>query len=320
MSKPVVSFGELLWDVLPAGPELGGAPSNFAYRMQSLGLEAIIVSRVGKDELGKAALAALREKKLRTDFIQVDPNRATGTVNVQVSAAGEPDFEIVPNVAYDFIEFTPELAELAARAECVCFGTLIQRSERSRATLYKLLDVARSAKKVLDLNLRKNCYTPETIRESLVRTDILKLNESELFALAALLNIEEPELEKHETQADELRYLAVNLAHIFELELCIVTRGAEGSMALKFEHAYDASSSTHTAQAVEHPSFPVEVQDTCGSGDAFTAAFIHQYLEGKPIDICSAWGNALGALVAARRGGMAPVPMDEIQRLLRPAS
>src|SRR5688572_25641598 len=147
MSKRVVCFGELLCDLLPSGPELGGAPSNFAYRMHSLGREAIIVSRVGNDDLGRRALSILREKGLNTDYIQIDPTRPTGTVNVMVSPKGEPDFEIVPNVAYDLIEFTPELESLAARAECVCFGTLIQRNEQSRRTLYRFLDAAPSAGK-----------------------------------------------------------------------------------------------------------------------------------------------------------------------------
>ncbi len=316
----VVSFGELLWDLLPGGAELGGAPSNFAYRMHHLGRKAVIVSRVGNDELGQRALATLREKGLNTEFIQIDSNSPTGTVNVTVSATGEPDFEIVPQVAYDFIQFTPKLQQLAAQAECVCFGTLIQRSEQSRTTLYQFLDAARSAKKVLDLNLRKNCYTVETIRESLLRADILKLNETELVNLSSLLRLEEPELEKNETRADALRYLAIELGRIFELELCIVTRGPEGSLAVKFEHICEQTGVTHTAQAIEHPSFEVSVQDTCGSGDAFTAAFIHQYLEGEPIHQCSGWGNALGALVAARRGGMALVPTSEIQRLRGPRS
>jgi fructokinase len=305
---------------LPDGPELGGAPSNFAYRMHSLGREATIVSRVGNDELGKRALAALREKGLTTDSIQIDPVRPTGMVNVKVSAAGEPAFEIVPDVAYDFIEFTPDLERLAASAECVCFGTLIQRSERSRETLHRFLDPARSAKKVLDLNLRKDCYSVETVRESLVRADILKLNESELLTLADLLHLDKEELEGNETEVDQLRFFAADLARIYELELCIVTRGAAGSLVVKVDHDSDARGSRHIMHAVAHPTFSVDVQDTCGSGDAFTAAFIDQYLRRAPLDICSAWGNALGALVAARRGGMVPVSKEEIQRLLNPPS
>lgn len=316
MSKLVVSFGELLWDLLPSGPELGGAPSNFAYRMHSLKREAIIVSRVGNDDLGRRALSTLREKGLNTDYIQVDPSRATGTVNVTVSPKGEPDFNIVPNVAYDFIEFTPELERLAARAECVCFGTLIQRNEQSRGTLYRFLDAARSAKKALDLNLRKNCYTLGTIQESLRRADILKLNNNELVELAGLLGVEK--LVPPQDPANELGYFGQMVARQFDLELCIVTRGADGSLAMKFDEANEEHD--HFTTMAPHRSFPVEVQDTCGSGDAFTAAFMDRYLDGQQIDVCSAYGNALGALVAARPGGMAPVSIKEIERLIRGSS
>ena len=316
MSKLVVSFGELLWDLLPSGPELGGAPSNFAYRMHSLGREAIIVSRVGNDDLGRRALGVLRKKGLNTDYIQIDPTRPTGTVNVTVSPKGEPDFNIVPNVAYDFIEFTPELEGLATRAECVCFGTLIQRSEKSRGTLYRFLDMAPSAKKVLDLNLRKNCYTSDTIQESLRRADILKLNSNELVELAGLLQVEK--LDPPQDPANELGYFGQMVAHQFDLELCIVTCGADGSLAMKFDEASEGHD--HFTTMAPHPSFPVTVQDTCGSGDAFTAAFMHQYLDGKSIEVCSAYGNALGALVAARSGGMAPVSINEIERLIRGSS
>ena len=312
MSKLVVSFGELLWDLLPGGPELGGAPSNFAYRMHSLGREAVIVSRVGNDDLGRLALSMLREKGLNTDYIQIDPTRPTGTVNVMVNPKGEPDFEIVPNVAYDFIEFTPEFEGLAARAECVCFGTLIQRNEQSRGTLDRFLDAAPSAKKVLDLNLRKNCYNFDTIHESLRRADVLKLNSTELVELAGLLQVEK--LVPRQDPANELGYFGQMVAHRFNLELCIVTRGAEGSLAMKFDEA--SGGHDHFTTMAPHRSFPVTVQDTCGSGDAFTAAFMHQYLDGKSIDVCSAYGNALGALVAARPGGMAPVSINEIEQLI----
>ena len=314
MSKVVVSFGELLWDLLPGGAELGGAPSNFGYRMNTFGHEAIIVSRVGDDELGRSALEMLRSKGLNTEYIQVDSRHPTGTVDVNVSASGEPDFKIVPNVAYDFIEFTPALEKLAAGADCVCFGTLIQRSEGSRVALYRFLDAARSAKKVLDLNLRRNCYNTETIKESLRRADILKLNESELIELASLLQIES--VDPIANLNDQVAFFAQMIAGKFDLEVCIVTRGGEGSLALKFAHADEGSRHTHTTTIVPHPAYLVTVQDTCGSGDAFTAAFIHQYLDGKGIEVCSAYGNALGALVAQRRGGMAPVTKNEIEEMI----
>jgi fructokinase len=313
MSK-VVCFGELLWDLMPDGAELGGAPSNFAYRMRSLGHETVIVSRVGDDESGRRAIALLKEKGVGTDFIQMDTKLPTGTVKVQVNERGEPDFEIVREVAYDGIELTQQVEALAATANCVCFGTLAQRSERSRKSLYRLLDAATSAKKVLDINLRKSCYTLETIQESLRRTDILKLNSDEVVEVAGLLEI--PKLDREMSALDELGYFAQSIAGRFSLEACVVTRGGEGSLAFKFEERHEGREHIHHTMMCSSPGFSVSVQDTCGSGDAFTAGFMHQYLAGASLEKCCSYGNALGALVAQTKGGMTPVSVDQIEEFL----
>jgi fructokinase len=297
VTRTILCFGELLWDLLPGGAELGGAPSNFAFRMSALGHDAALVTRVGQEDLGNRALELLRAKGVDTRFVQRDCELPTGTVNVLVDERGEPDFHIVPNVAYDCIEMTAELATLASQASCVCFGTLVQRSQKSRETLYQILDFAKAAVKVLDINLRKRCYSEETVRESLKRADILKLNESEVFELGRMLRL-----------PSAIPEFAKAITHEYALRYCIVTLGADGL------HAFAQPEHGEWTEC-QLPGHRVAVQDTCGSGDGFTAGFIHKLLTGAPLTECCAYGNALGALVAATKGGMTAVPVSAIEAL-----
>src|SRR6185295_17145412 len=176
--KTILAFGETLWDLLPTGPVLGGAPCNFAYRVNSLGDRAILVTRLGRDELGRKAFERLRQLGLDTSFVQWDDARPTGTVPVTIDGKGVPDFTITPDVAYDYIEATDELRRVIPSVDCIYCGTLVQRSEPSRRALNDLLD-AKRAPVLLDLNLRKKCYTTTTIDESLKRATLVKLNETE---------------------------------------------------------------------------------------------------------------------------------------------
>ena len=314
MRKVVVSFGELLWDLLPAGPELGGAPSNFAYRMHGLGNDAIIVSRVGDDELGHRAIDSLHANGLCTDFIQIDSAHPTGTVDVSVSASGEPQFHIRPSVAYDFIEFTPALAQLATRTDCICFGTLVQRSCAARAALASFLAAAPSARKVLDINLRPECYSTATVVWSLQHSDILKLNDREVMELAAILDI--PRLDRELSADDQIAYPPQIIASRFGLEACVVTRGAQGALAFHFEDLRRGREHIHTTIVASSPGIPIAVRDTCGSGDAFAAGFMHKYLHGAPLQECTDFGNALGAAVAETRGGTTPLALSQIDAML----
>ena len=281
--KTIVAFGELLWDVFPTGEVLGGAPSNFAYRINSFGDRAQIVTRLGRDERGARAADLLKVKGLSLDFVQWDDVRPTGTVPVSVDEKGSPDFRIIPNVAYDFIERTPALIDLAERADALCFGTLIQRRHVSRTTLYAMLEASKGLK-VLDLNLRKDCYTEETVNGSLARADILKLNEEEADYLA----------ERHGLSKDRFAMEAIGK---WNLRCCVVTLGPkgavvgspEGSVTLQTFHAGNS------------------IVDTVGCGDAFTAMFLHKYLRGESIaESCTA-ANELATKVAYTRGGMEPV-------------
>lgn len=293
MPKTVIAFGELLWDIFPSGEVLGGAPSNFAYRINSLGHDGWLVTRLRKDDRGKRAADLVRANGMSLDYVQWDETHPTGTVPVELDSAGSPNFTILPNVAYDFIEITEPLLALAAMADCICFGTLVQRAETSRRTLHALLDAAPQALKVLDLNLRKDCYTQETIAASLERANILKLNESEAEILARMFNL-----------PDSFANFAPAAVQQWNLAACVVTLGEKGVVAANDKNEF-----------IQRPGHKVKVIDTVGAGDAFTAGFLHCYLEERPLPYCCDFANALGALVAQTRGGTAPIKLTEIKAL-----
>jgi fructokinase len=295
MKKHILAFGEILWDLLPNGAVLGGAPFNFAYRVNSLGDRAIMVSRLGCDELGQRAWDQATAAGIETTFIQRDNRHPTGIVNVRVDAQGNPDFTIVPKVAYDFIELSDALLVEAARADCLCFGTLIQRHTVSRNTLAVLLDALPETRKLLDINLRKDCHSPQTIQTSLEAADILKLNEDEVCYLAGLFA----------TPAEPLPDFCQRMMERWQLSHCVVTLGDRGAFAASNE-----------GERVYVPGYEVKVQDTCGAGDAFTAGFIHGLLRGQFLAECCRLGNALGALVATQSGATVPVPRQQLKDFL----
>ncbi len=295
MAKTVLAFGETLWDQLPGASVLGGAPFNFAYRVNSLGDLGLIVTRLGRDELGREAMETIRELGMDTRFVQWDEGLPTGTVRIGFDETGEPDYFIVPDVAYDRIRPSNELLAAAEAADCVCFGTLSQRAEESRAALAELLDAADSAVKLLDINLRKGCYSAEIVRESLERADILRCNDGEIAVVAELLGFEQRDVAGFTQEAMD-RW---GLSH------CVVTLGERGSFI----------ASAQGEQCYE-PGYAVEVEDPCGSGDAFTAGCIHLLLRGRPVRECLRLGNAMGALVATHQGATAPMCLDEINGFL----
>ncbi len=296
MRKTIVAFGETLWDLLPSGPVLGGAPCNFAYRVNSLGSRGVIVTRLGRDDLGRKAFERLVSLGMETDHVQWDDLSPTGTVPVRVGPDGTPDFTILTGVAYDRIEEIPELLSLAADADGICFGTLIQRAPVSRRTLGRVLDAARRAVKLLDINLRKDCWSRETVEESMGRADVLKMNDQEARELAALFEI----------PADPLPGFAVALMGRWRLSDVVVTLGARGALAV-----------SSAGERVYEPGYEVDVVDTCGSGDAFTAGFFHTMLVGGSIREACRLGNALGAMVASQPGATVPISPEEISAFER---
>ena len=293
MQKTVLSFGETLWDLLPSGPALGGAPFNFAYRVNSLGDRGFVVTRLGRDDYGRKALEQMTALGMDATHVQQDDHRPTGTVQVSLDEKRNPEFLIVPEVAYDFIELTYEAKELAAAVDCFCFGTLAQRAPGSRLTLHRLLDVSSKCLKFLDINLRKDCYSLQTITESLKRANVLKTNLPEAHYLADLFEI----------SLTALPDFCAEIMEEWSLGCCLVTLGEHGAFAASVNN-----------DKVYMPGLEINVADTCGSGDAFSAGFIHEYLRRKPLADCCRFGNLLGAMAAARRGGTTPISPVEIER------
>jgi fructokinase len=277
----IVGLGELLWDVFPNRKELGGAPANFAYMVSLLGDEGVVASRVGRDRLGNAVARRLAKLGLSQEWLQLDTKSPTGTVKVEVFEDGQPKFQIAENVAWDNFEWTSQWQALAGRAAGVCFGSLAQRSGRSRDTIRLFLQNLRpNAVKVFDVNLRQSFFSADILRESAKSADIMKVNEDELLQVSQLLGY------KSNTKEAAASWLLSTCG----LKLVCVTEGPSGSSLV-------AADGVH-----KHPGFPTEVADTVGAGDAFTAALIHHYLRGATLDEMNIAANRMGSWVASQVG------------------
>ena len=291
MNKTIFAFGELLWDILPSCTVLGGAPFNFAYRVNSLGDTGLMISRLGRDELGRKAFDQVVQLGLDTRYIQWDQDLPTGTVQVSFDEDNKPDYVIIPAVAYDQIELTDKLGEAVSTADCLCFGTLSQRAKKSRKTIEQLLDRAKKSLKFLDINLRKDCYNTETVSFSLQKADILKLNEDEAGRLGRMLGVSHKNIQEFcEKMLDQ-----------WAIEHCVVTLGEKGAFAM-----------STSGEKVYVPGYKVKLADSIGSGDAFSAGFVHKLLRDKSITQAAQFGNVLGALVAKKEGATSPVTVEEI--------
>jgi fructokinase len=287
--KFVVGLGELLWDLLPSGPRLGGAVSNFAVMAGRLGSRAVCASRVGNDELGREARNRLSQLPLDTSFLQTDPQHPTGTVSVQLKD-GQPEYMIEEPVAWDYLELSPEWLSLATRAAAVCFGTLAQRNPVSRRTIEGFLGAtAAGCVRVFDVNLRAPFYSAGVIERSLKLTTLLKMNDSEMPQILNLLGLAGA---SEGTTPDDLLAGARRLLERFPVHLVCVTMGGSGSLLVTRE------------QVDRHPGIPVRVVDTVGSGDAFTAALTHYYLRNASLSVINDAGNRWGSWVASQPGAM----------------
>ena len=294
--KPIVGIGELLWDIFPDGRKVaGGAPFNFAFHCQQLGHDAVIVSRVGNDDLGRELREEVRRLGLSDEYIQTDYTHPTGTVRVTLDA-GQPSYEIVENVAWDCLMGGNKLTELVKTCEAVCFGTLGQRSVESRETIRKLTGDIRkiaavSPLRVLDLNVRPPFFHWAEMEDSLKRCDWLKLNEDELFRLVDLV----PLAHFDETSpAHELRLE-------YDLNLVCLSRGSQGAfLAVKDDEIIE-------------PAPPASIVDTVGAGDAFTAAMVCLHLEGKSLRECARFATHYAARVCEHRGATPRIDRAEIE-------
>lgn len=275
----VICIGELLWDSLPDGLFLGGAPFNVAVHLHALGVPTSLISRVGRDRLGVEAVTRAARYGVATELIQHDDTLPTGFVSVTLDTAGCPSYEIVAPAAWDRIELLDGVLERAERARAIVFGSLAQRSPRTAGTIRRLceLDLLR----VFDVNLRSPFDDPDVVRELLPRADIVKLNEQELAWLSRNFGLPVP-----------LREAAEALVEAFDCGTVCVTRGPEGAALLR------------EGRWSSHPGYRVEVRDTVGSGDAFLAAFVHGYLAGADDAELLRRANLRGAEVATRAGAL----------------
>ena len=285
----VLGIGELLWDVLPEGPRLGGAPSNFTVMAGRLGSHAAILSRIGRDDLGRNAVSLLDPLPADTEFLQVDPIHDTGRATVAL-VEGQPHFTIHEPAAWDFLELSDEWVRLAERADAICFGSLAQRSLESRQTIQTLAAQTKAqCVRVFDVNLRAPFYSSEVLQESLELASVMKMNDAEVPLVMGLLGL--PPFDGEDPGA--LRSGAEKLLEEFPtLRMVAVTRGGSGSLLVTREAWHD------------HPGIPVKVADTVGAGDAFTAGITTAMLRGGDLAELNEAGNRWGSWVASQPGAM----------------
>jgi len=287
----VLAVGEVLWDLLPGGRRLGGAPANFAYHAHALGAEARLVTCVGDDALGREILERLGALGVSTGLVAVDSAAPTGTVSVELLEGGQPRFTIHEDVAWDRLSATPAALDMAEQADAVCFGTLAQRSEASRQAIRSLVSATPpTALRVFDVNLRQAFYSRDVIEASLDLANALKVNDEELPVLASLLGLN--------GGADEQ---VDAVARRFDLRLVALTRGAHGSRLCA------------DGRWSDHGGLPAEVADTVGAGDAFTAALALGFLSGWGLDTINQAANELAAFVCSQAGATPPL----LERLRR---
>ncbi len=283
----IVGLGEALWDCLPEGRQLGGAPANFAYHASQFGYDAYAVSAVGADALGRETLAEFDAKGLKYEMPQVE--YPTGTVQVALDESGVPAYDIKEGVAWDNIPFTPRLEDMARRCRAVCFGSLAQRNEASRQTIYRFLDATpKDCLRIFDINLRQNFYSKDVIRESLMRCNVLKINDEELVLIGRMFGYPGLDFENK-------CWLILGK---YDLDMLVLTCGVNGSYVF----------SRGAMSYLETPK--VTVADTVGAGDSFTGAFVSSILSGKSVPDAHRIAVNVSAFVCTQNGAMPELPED----------
>ncbi|MEZ7198351.1 carbohydrate kinase family protein [Pseudodesulfovibrio karagichevae] len=280
-----VGLGEILWDVLPRTRLLGGAPANFAYHVNALGGAGVPVSRVGDDDLGREALSLLVCLGLNIDAVSLDEDHPTGTVDARVDADGVATYVFPDDVAWDFLTLDQSALTLAANADVVCFGSLAQRGEVSRRAVHHFLAATKKGLKIFDINLRQDFYSAEILAASMDAADVLKINDAELDVVTGLFSL---------PQGEQPALRALMERH--DLDLAVLTRGDKGSLLLSPDTVSDL------------PGEPVEVVDTIGAGDAFTAALALGHLKQWPLDEINRYAAKVAAHVCSQPGAMPEMP------------
>ena len=283
----VVGLGEALWDVLPEGRKLGGAPANFAYHAGKFGLDTLAVSALGEDALAEETIQALKEHGL--NYLMPRVKYPTGTVQVTLSGDGIPTYEIKEDVAWDNITYSAEIAEVAKNCRAVCFGSLAQRNVVSRATIRQFLDdTPDDCLKIFDINLRQHFYTKDVIEESLGRCNILKINDEELVVIKRMYGYDDL----------DMRDFCEKILAEYKLQMLVLTCGTNGS----YVFAPGLASFQDTPK--------VAVADTVGAGDSFTGSFCAAILNGKPIEEAHCTAVRVSAYVCTQNGAMPEYPKE----------
>lgn len=293
MSKKVICFGEILWDVFPGGEKIGGAPLNIALRLKSLGIATTIVSKVGKDQLGKRLIDFIHQQGIGTEYIQQDAQFETGKVNVTLDQNGAASYEIAYPAAWDKIDLVSTLEEEVAQADLFLFGSLVTRDVVSKKSLLSLLKKA--SFKVFDVNLRAPHYSQTLIEDLMQKADLIKFNDEELAEISKAMGSQEKSLEK------QLRFISVKTN---TPKVC-VTKGGDGALLLLNDQLYDQKG------------FPIKVVDTVGAGDSFLATLLEGILTNKAPEIALENACAMGAMVASSTGANPKITPEKLHHFIK---
>ena len=288
MKRYIVGLGEALWDVLPEGKKLGGAPANFAYHAGQFGLDTIAISALGEDDLAEETIEALKEHNL--NYLMPRVPYPTGTVQVTLAEGGIPTYEIKEGVAWDNIPYTDEMAEIAKNARAVCFGSLAQRNGVSRENIRKFLaETPADCLKIWDINLRQQFYSKEILEDSFKLCNILKINDEELVVVNRMFGYD----------GLDMRQTCEKMVQDYGLKMLVLTCGTNGSYVF-----------TDDGLTSFQDTPKVEVADTVGAGDSFTGSFCACILNGKPVQEAHKTAVAVSAFVCTQNGAMPIVPNE----------
>ena len=286
MKRYIVGLGEALWDVLPEGKKLGGAPANFAYHAGQFGLDTIAISALGEDALAEETVEALKEHGLK--YLMPRVPYPTGTVQVTLAEGGIPTYDIKEGVAWDNIPYTDEMAEIAKNARAVCFGSLAQRNIVSRENIRKFLaDTPADCLKICDINLRQQFYSKEVLEDSFRLCNILKINDEELVVVNRMFGYD----------GLDMRQTCERMVQDYELKMLVLTCGTNGSYVF-----------TDDGLTSFQDTPKVEVADTVGAGDSFTGSFCACIINGKPVQDAHKTAVQVSAFVCTQNGAMPVIP------------
>ncbi|WP_294244200.1 carbohydrate kinase [uncultured Chryseobacterium sp.] len=291
IQKPyVVCFGEVLWDIFPSGSKAGGAPFNAAYHIYKKGTDIKMLSRVGHDDLGEQLLQQIKGWGITPDYIQTDEKHPTSTVVAHIDEHNEATYEIINHVAWDYIDFLPEHEKLVSEAEAFIFGSLSARNEKTRETLFRLLDHAKL--KIFDVNFRPPFIDVNLIKALLHQADIVKMNKAEMRQIMQFLS------EEYRSEDESALYIQEH----FNIREIVLTKGSKGARYFTGNQNYG------------FPAVPVRIADTVGSGDSFLAGFVSERIKGSSPELIMAEATALGAFITSKAGACPEYEAEEFQQ------